>query len=226
MSASENPRSPRVEEFALLVDAVQEYAIFLVGIEGEIRLWNRGVARNKGYDEKEIVGRNFSIFYRPEDTEKPKRELEVAAGEGRVEDEGWRVRKDGSSFWANTVITALRNPDGSLRGFAKVTRDMTSRLMAEEELRQSTEIFQLLVSSIRDYAIFLVDPDGKIVTWNAGAERIKGYTPGEIIGRHFSMVYTEEDLAMHKPERELAMAPERGSVEDEGSRLRKNRTPV
>jgi PAS domain S-box-containing protein len=223
MPAPEIHRSRlRADEFAQLVDSVQEYAIFLLGTDGEIRSWNTGAARIMGYDEQEVIGRNFSIFYQPEDAQKPLRELEVAAAEGRVEDEGWRVRKDGIRFWANTVITALRNPDGTLRGFAKVTRDMTARLTAEEELRQSAEIFQLLVSSVRDYAIFMLDPKGNVVTWNNGAQRIKGYRPEEIIGRHFSTFYTEEDLANRKPEHELAIARERGSVEDEGWRVRKD----
>ena len=198
----ENHRSRlRAEEFALLVDAVEEYAIFLLGPEGTIRSWNSGASRIMGYTEEEAVGQNFSIFYRAEDAAKPKHELDVATRDGRVEDEGWRLRKDGNRFWANTVITALRNPDGSIRGFAKVTRDMTVKLVAEEELRRSVEIFQLLVSSVRDYAIFMLDPQGNVVTWNAGAQRIKGYKPEEIIGRHFSAFYPPEDL--DKPAREL-----------------------
>src|ERR1700736_23017 len=142
MSTSEIHRSRlRADEFALLVDSVQEYAIFILGTDGEVRSWNPGAARIMGYSESEIIGRNFSIFYPPEDARKPQRELEVAAIEGRVEDEGWRLRKDGTRFWANTVITALQNPDGTLRGFAKVTRDFTVKLAAQEELRQSAEIF-------------------------------------------------------------------------------------
>src|SRR6266404_1890002 len=121
---------PQLDEFALLADALQEYAVFLLGIHGEIRSWNSGAARIMGYDKKEVVGRNFSIFYRPEDlaAHKPERELEAAAREGRVEDEGWRLRKDGGEFWANVVITAVRDSNGELRGFAKVTRDMTGKL--------------------------------------------------------------------------------------------------
>ena len=192
MTTPDNNRSRlRAEEFALLVDAVQEYAIFLLGPDGVVRSWNTGAARIMGYDESEIVGRNFSTFYRPEDAEKPKRELEIATAEGRVEDEGWRLRKGGTRFWANTVITTLRNPDGTIRGFAKVTRDMSAKLTAQEDLRRSAEIFQLLVSSVRDYAIFMLDPEGNVKTWNNGAQRIKGYKPEEIIGRHFSTFYTE-----------------------------------
>ncbi|HEX6100698.1 MAG TPA: PAS domain S-box protein [Thermoanaerobaculia bacterium] len=216
----------RPEEFAQLVDAVQDYAIFFLSPEGEIRSWNQGASRVMGYDEAEVLGRKFSLFYGPEDlaAKKPEYELETAAREGRVEDEGWRIRKGGTRFWANTVITVLRNEDGSVRGFAKVTRDLTARKKAEEELRQNTEIFQLLVSSVRDYAIFMLDPDGNIATWNRGAQRIKGYKPEEIIGRHFSTFYGEEDIRNGKPERELAIAKAEGSVEDEGWRLRKDGT--
>ena len=216
----------RLEEFALLVDAVQDYAIFILSPTGEIRTWNRGASRLMGYEEAEIVGQNFSILYGPEDLEakKPERELETALRDGRVEDEGWRRRKDGSRFWANTIITVLRDETGAVRGFAKVTRDVTSRRLAEEELRQSTEIFQLLVSSVRDYAIFMLDPDGNVATWNLGAQRIKGYKPEEIIGRHFSTFYSNEDIRNGKPQRELVTARAEGSVEDEGWRLRKDGT--
>src|SRR5438270_11192588 len=133
-----HPAPPRAEEFAILVDAVEDYAVFLLDPEGVIRSWNRGAARIMGYTENEAVGRHFSMFYGPEDlaSEKPRRELETATRDGRVEDEGWRIRKDGQQFWANTVITLLRNDKGEITGFAKVTRDMTARRHAEEELRQ------------------------------------------------------------------------------------------
>src|SRR3954454_1025896 len=226
LSPDRHTTAPRAEEFAILVDAVEDYAVFLLDPIGNIRSWNRGAARIMGYKEDEAVGRHFSMFYGPEDlaSEKPRRELETATRDGRVEDEGWRIRKDGEQFWANTVITLLRNDKGEMTGFAKVTRDMTARRHAEEELRQSTEIFQLLVSSVRDYAIFMLDPNGNIATWNKGAERIKGYKPEEIIGSHFSRFYSEEDKANHKPERELEIAKREGSVEDEGWRLRKDGT--
>ena len=216
----------RPEEFALLVDAVQDYAIFFLSPTGEIRSWNKGASRLMGYDESEAVGRHFSLFYGPEDlaAEKPRHELEQALREGSVEDEGWRIRKDGRRFWANTIITVLRDEDGTLRGFAKVTRDVTTRKLAEEDLRQSTEIFQLLVSSVRDYAIFMLDPNGYIATWNRGAQRIKGYAPEEIIGKHFSTFYEEVDIRNGKPARELEIARAEGSVEDEGWRLRKDGT--
>jgi PAS domain S-box-containing protein len=217
---------PASEELGLLVDAVQDYAIFLLSPDGHIRSWNSGAVRIMGYDDDEAVGRHFSIFYGPEDLEKrkPQYELETAEHEGRVEDEGWRLRKDGTRFWANTIITALRDDSGRLRGFAKITRDMTERRRAMEELRQSTEVFQLLVSNVREYAIFMLDTSGNVATWNAGAERIKGYTPKEIIGKHFSLFYTEEDQRAGKPQRKLEIAREKGSVEDEGWRVRKDGT--
>jgi PAS domain S-box-containing protein len=223
-SSGGSPFAPGAEEFALLVEAVEDYAIFLLSAEGQIRTWNRGAERIMGYPEDEVRGRHFSIFYGPESlaARKPWLELETAETEGRVEDEGWRVRKDGTRFWANTVITVLREPDGAVRGFAKITRDMTERRAAELGLRESTEIFQLLVSSVRDYAIFMLDPGGRVSTWNVGAERIKGYRPDEIIGRHFSTFYGEEDIRNGKPEWELEVARREGSVEDEGWRVRKD----
>jgi len=221
---SEKHSEPRAEELALLVEAVEDYAVFLLSPEGLIQSWNRGASRIMGYDEDEAVGKHFSLFYGPEDlaNRKPQIELDTARREGRVEDEGWRVRKDGTRFWANTIITLLRDDDGNIVGFGKVTRDMTARREAEELVRQNSEIFELLVSSVRDYAIFMLDPNGNVATWNAGAQRIKGYKPEEIIGSHFSRFYPEEDKKNHKPERELEIAARDGSVEDEGWRIRKD----
>ena len=216
--------STHKEELALLVDAVQDYAIFVLSPTGEIRSWNLGANRIFGYEESEIAGRHFSIFYPADEAYKPAMELRVAAETGRVEDEGWRMRKDGTRFWTNTVITAIHNRDGSLRGFGKVTRDLTERRQGEELLRESEEMFRLLVESVRDYAIFMLDPDGYIVSWNRGAERVKQYTAEEIIGKHFSIFYPAEDLANEKPARELAIAIREGRVEDEGWRLRKDGT--
>ena len=210
------------EMFRLLVASVRDYAIFLLDPGGHVRTWNAGAQRIKGYTPEDIIGHHFSEFYPPEDKWKPAYELEVAIREGSVEDEGWRVRKDGTRFWANVVITAVRDERGELRGFTKVTRDLTQRRQAEEKLRQSEEVFRLLVGSVKDYAIFLLDPEGRVATWNAGAERIKGYLPDEIIGQHFSRFYPEEDL--DKPARELEIAQRDGSVEDEGWRVRKDGT--
>ncbi|HKP63413.1 MAG TPA: PAS domain S-box protein [Polyangiales bacterium] len=210
------------ERFRLLVEQVTEYAIFLLDTSGRVSSWNLGAARIKGYSAGEIIGQHFSRFYRPEDVWKCAHELEVATREGRVEDEGWRVRKDGSRFWANVVITALRDDSGGLIGFAKVTRDLSERRRTEEALRESEERFRMLVESVTDYAIFRLDPTGHVATWNSGAERIKGYRAGEIIGQHFSRFYPEEDIRAGKCEMELERASLDGRFEDEGWRLRKD----
>src|SRR5688572_9885075 len=151
--------STTTDELASLVDALEDYALFLLSPEGNIRSWNRGAARVMGYTAEEVLGSHFSRFYTEEDiaANKPKRELEIATSEGRVEDEGWRVRKNGQRFWVNTIISPLVNPDGTVRGFAKVTRDLSARREAEEELRRSEEMLSLLVGSVQDYAIFMLD---------------------------------------------------------------------
>ncbi|MET0135697.1 MAG: PAS domain S-box protein [Kibdelosporangium sp.] len=212
--------------FELLVRGVLDYGIFMLDPTGHVLSWNAGAERIKGYRAEDIIGRHFSTFYPPEDIAagKPARELETAIAEGRLEDEGWRIRKDGTRFWANVVITALFDDTGQLRGFGKVTRDMTERHAAEHALRESEERFRLLVHNVVDYGIFMLDPTGHVVNWNAGAERIKGYRAEDIIGRHFSTFYPPEDVAARKPERELATAIIDGRLEDEGWRIRKDGT--
>jgi PAS domain S-box-containing protein len=208
------------ERFRLLVGSVSDYAIFVLDPSGHVATWNVGAQRIKGYRAEEIIGKHFSIFYPPEDIAagKTDRELEIATREGRFEEEGWRIRKDGSRMWANVTITAMHSPDGRLIGFAKVTRDLTERRRAEEETRR----FRLLVESVKDYAIFILDPGGHVLTWNLGAERIKGYRADEIIGKHFSIFYPPEDIAEGKTERELEIATSTGRFEEEGWRVRKD----
>ena len=210
----------------LLVESVQDYAIFLLDRAGHIVTWNPGAQRIKGYSASDILGKHFSVFYPKEALERnwPQRELELAAQEGRIEDEGWRVRKDGSLFWASVAITALRDTQGEVRGFAKITRDLTERRRQEELLRQSEERFRLLIEAVKDYAIFMLDTQGRVASWNAGAERIKGYRADEIIGEHFRVFYTGEAREREWPEEELRRAREEGRFEDEGPRLRKDGT--
>jgi PAS domain S-box-containing protein len=210
----------------LLVDRVLDFAIFALNPKGIILSWNAGAERLKGYKADEIIGKHFSIFYPAEDIAdgKPERELETAIAEGRVEDEGWRLRKDGTRFWANVLITALRDENDKLVGFAKVTRDLTAQRLAEHELRESEERFRLMVKSVRDYAIFMLDPTGHIATWNEGAQRLKGYSEEEIIGKHFSIFYPQYDIDDGKPERELRIAVKEGKYEEEGWRIRKDGT--
>src|SRR5947209_866047 len=140
------------DHYRLLVEGVWDYAIFMLDPQGHVLTWNAGAERITGYKAQEIVGRHFSVFYPPEDVARDKagHDLQVAAAEGRYEEDGWRVRKDGTRFWANVILTALRDPEGRFVGFAKVTRDLTERKAAEETLRQSEERYRLLVESVRD----------------------------------------------------------------------------
>ncbi|WP_392888665.1 PAS domain S-box protein [Pseudomonas migulae] len=212
--------------FRLLIDAVIDYAIYMIDPDGIISSWNAGAKRFKGYEEAEIIGQHFSRFYTEEDRLKgmPQRALDTAIRDGRFEGEGWRVRKDGSHFWCHVVIDPIRDPSGKLLGFAKITRDLTDRKMAEEVLKQSEQQFRLLVQSVTDYAIYTLDPEGRLTNWNPGAQRIKGYLPEEVIGKHFSMFYTPEDREAGEPKRTLSIAVRDGRFENKGWRLRKDGT--
>ena len=216
-SALEGLNSERL--FRTLVESVQDYAIFILDPNGYVSTWNPGAERLKLYKPDEIIGKHFSIFYPQvdKDRDKPGYELKVASATGRFEDEGWRVRKDGTRFWANVVITRLTDENGAILGFGKITRDLTERRIAEQR-------FRLLVEGVRDYAIYSLDPKGYVQSWNSGAERIKGYTADEIIGRHFSTFYTPEDAGRRLPWEVLRIAEEEGHYEGEGWRVRKNGT--
>ena len=218
------PHIPPEQLYERLVQAVVDYAIFMLDPEGRVMSWNPGAEKIKGYTAEEIIGRHFSQFYTEEDRRagKPERGLETAAAQGRFESEGWRVRKDGSRFWALVVIDAVRDERGDLIGFAKVTRDMTERRAAQEALRQSEASFRLLVEGVTDYAIFMLDPAGIVTNWNTGASRLKGYTAEEIVGQHFSRFYTPEDVETGRPVRALETAREEGRYESEGWRVRKD----
>jgi PAS domain S-box-containing protein len=208
----------------LLLQSVSDYAIYMLDPAGIVTSWNAGARRLKGYAPEEVIGRHFSRFYEAADRAAglPERALATALAEGRFEAEGWRLRKDGSRFWANVVIDPIRDEAGRLVGFAKVTRDLSERREAEEALRRSEERFRLLVQNVTDYAIYMLDPDGVVTSWNAGAERFKGYRAEEIIGQHFSRFYRPEDRAAGVPERALATALADGRFEAEGWRLRKD----
>ena len=207
---------------ALAVEQTRDYALLVLDPAGNVLTWNTGAANMTGYRPEEILGRHFSVFYTHDSVQRgwPAHELKVAAAEGRFEDEDWRVSKDGSRFWANVVITAIRDSNGKLVGFSKVTRNLTERKEHEEALAQSEERFRLLVESVQDYAIFMLDPQGLISSWNWGAQCIIGYRASEVIGKHFSRFFTDEDLQAHKPWEELATARELGRFEGEGWRLR------
>ena len=190
----------------LLIQSLTDYAIYMLDPDGIVSSWNVGAERLKGYTPDEIVGQHFSRFYSPEDVERglPARVLAAALAEGRFEAEGWRIRKDGTRFWANVVVVPVRDATGRHIGFAKITRDLSERREAEQALRRSEERFRLLVQGVTDYAIYMLDPEGRVSSWNAGAERFKGYSADEIIGEHFSRFYPEEDRASGVPQRALA----------------------
>ncbi|HXB25344.1 MAG TPA: PAS domain-containing sensor histidine kinase [Gemmatimonadaceae bacterium] len=208
----------------LLLDGVLDYALFALDPQGCVLAWNAGAEHMYGYRAYDIVGQDFVISYMEDDVAegRPARELEMAATRGRVQSEAWRVREDGTRFWTSTILTALRDDAGALVGFAGITRDLSDRRQAEVALQQTEEGFRLLVQTVRDYAIFMLDPTGHIATWNAGAERIKGYTADEITGQHFSIFYPPEDKRDGKPARELEIAIRTGAYQEEGWRLRKD----
>ncbi|MHC2019727.1 hybrid sensor histidine kinase/response regulator [Methylobacterium sp. CM6247] len=216
----------RHDRYRLLVESIVDYAIYMLDLHGKVSSWNRGARRFKGYTDEEIIGQHFSQFYTAEDqaTDLPTRALHIAATEGRFEQEGWRVRKDGSLMWAHVLIDPIRNEDGTLLGYAKVTRDLSERKATQEALNQSEQRFRLLVEGVQDYAIYMLNPHGKVSSWNKGAQRFKGYTDEEIIGQHFSRFYTEEDQATGLPARALQTAASEGRFEAEGWRVRKDGT--
>jgi PAS domain S-box-containing protein len=227
--ASSSPARPVLlrsdEQFRLLVEGVQDYAIFMLDPTGHVATWNEGAARIKGYAASEIIGQHFSRFYPPAAVAQrwPDQELQMASGPmGRFEDEGWRVRKDGTRFWANVVITAVRDRDGTLIGFSKITRDLTERRRQEDTVRRSEERLRLMIEAVQDYAILILDPQGRVASWNTGAERINGYKAEEIIGQHFSRFYPAHVVAEGFPEFELRTALKEGRFEDEGWRVRKD----
>ena len=190
------------ERFRLLIDSVQDYAIFMLDPDGCVATWNSGAQHINGFSAQEIIGQNFSQFYTDEDRKagKPRWELDCARVQGRIEQEGWRLRKGGARFWAFAVVTAMRDPKGKLIGFASVMRDLSERKAAEARLRASEEQFRMLVDGVDEYAIYLLDPIGNIVTWNSGAQQMKGYSASEIIGKNFACFYTEEDADQGKPQ--------------------------
>lgn len=226
-----HPLPDMQDHYRLMIESIGDYAIFLLDPSGRVATWNKGAQKIKQYAAEEIIGQHFSVFYLQEARDRlyPQDELKWAVEQGRWEDQGWRVRKDGTLFWANVVITPMFDEQNTLLGFSKVTRDLTERklleeqlMQAHEELKDSEERIRLLIDSVKDYAILMLDPHGKIVTWNVGGERIKGYKAREIIGKHFSVFYTPEAIGNSFPQFELEKALQTGRFEDEGWRLRKD----
>jgi PAS domain S-box-containing protein len=228
MESSVQPKTPITEDgrFRLLVEAISDYAIFMLDPTGIVISWNPGAERFKGYSASEIIGQHFSRFYSEEDRETglPARALATAIRDGKFAAEGWRIRKDGTRFWAYVVIDPIRSSSGELIGFAEITRDLSEHKAAEEKLRLSEEQFRLLVQGVTEYAIYMLDRDGRVTSWNVGAERIKGYQRHEIVGEHFSKFYTDEARAANEPQKALDTARREGRFEKESWRVRKDGT--
>jgi PAS domain S-box-containing protein len=211
-------------DFSSVVELIKDYAVFLLDAKGYVITWNLGAQRIKGYQASEIIGQHFSRFYTAEDVraDLPAKALRTALEDGRYEQEGWRVRKDGSRFWADVVLTPVRGASGELGGFVKVTRDLTERKKAQENLRQSRERSRLVIENLRDYAIFFVDLTGNVGSWNSGAEQMTGYRSDQIVGAHFSILYPPEEVKEDRPRRDLEIAVRDWRVEYEGWRVRKD----
>lgn len=231
MTAQDHRDLTSPERFKLFVEAVQDYGIFMLDPNGLVASWNTGAERIKGYRSEEVLGKHFSLFY-PEEVRAvqwPDQELRLALARGKYEEEGWRIRKDGSRFWASVVLTPLIDDNGTLTGFGKVTRDLTERRRHEMAAQQSAaaarlseERFRLLMDGVQDYAIYMLDPQGQVRSWNKGAELIKGYSAQEIIGQHYSLFFREEDRMAGLPDWQLQRARLHGRTEEEGWRVRKD----
>ena len=216
----------KADPFKLLVQSIVDYAIYMLDPKGFVTSWNAGAERIKGFQTEEIVGQHFSIFYTEEDREAgmPEKVLDTARREGKFAGEGWRLRKDGTRFWASVVVDRINDDKGKLIGFAKITRDMTEQREAQQALLDAERRFRILIEGVTDYAIFMLDPEGRVANWNPGAERIKGYKPDEIVGEHFSRFYTPEDFDAGVAKRALETARDTGRYESEGWRVRKDGT--
>ena len=179
---------------------MQDYAILMLDPDGNVATWNAGAQRFKGYEAQEIIGRHFSVFYPPEDIAagKPQRELEVAAADGRLEDEGWRVRKDGSRFWANVVITAVRDRDGTLLGYGKITRDLTERRGRELELGAAVKEAEIMETAFSDApgGVALIGMDGRFLRVNESLCEMLGRPEEEIVGSTSAGFTHPDDLGV------------------------------
>jgi len=217
------------ERFRLLVDSFTDYAIYMLDPAGQVMTWNVGAEHSKGYRADEALGQNYSIFFLPEDAEAgvPEQELATAARDGRYETEAWRLRKDGTKFWALVTLTAIRSPEGELHGFAKVTRDMSAQKAAEEALRSHNaqlERYRIIVENVTDYVIFTLDVEGRINSWSPGARNILGYKAEEVMGREHSIVFTPEEVGAGKPRQEMEEAVRNGSCATESWSVRRDRS--
>jgi PAS domain S-box-containing protein len=216
------------EIFRRLIESVRDYAIFMLTPDGTIASWNSGAQLIKLYSAAEAIGQHFSIFYEPAAVASgwPEEELRRSLRDGRFEDEGWRVRKDGTRFWANVVISPLLDGSGTLLGYSKVTRDLTERRRHEEQLRESEEKLRLIVDGVKDHAMFLLDGQGVIISWNPAAQKVLGYAPGDVIGRESAALYPPQERTAGRPQAEMAAAAHAGSFNSHAWKVRADGSEV
>ncbi|GIJ74190.1 PAS domain S-box protein [Virgisporangium ochraceum] len=203
-----------------MIDSISDYEVIRLDDTGHVRTWHEGAARLSGYSADEVIGRPNSVFYPEEDIKagKPAQDLKTAAETGRCVMEGWRVRKDGTRFWASITLTPIRGHGGTLHGYVRVTRDHSDRRDQELEMRA----VERMLDAITDYEVIRLDTEGVIRSWSPGAEKLKRYKASEIVGHHVSAFYPEDDVRNGVPEREMAKAVRQGRLETEGWRVRKD----
>jgi diguanylate cyclase (GGDEF)-like protein/PAS domain S-box-containing protein len=213
-----------VDQDRRLVDSLTDYAIFSLSADGVITSWNSGALLTFGYEAEDVIGRHYSLIFTEDDVAKrlPEKELLVAVESGKATCDGWHVRKDRSRLWCTDTVQPVRDATGVVVGFTKIVHDTTETHLAEELLRESEERLRLLIEGVTNYAIFSIDVVGNILLWNSGAEKLYGHTAAEIIGKNFSIVYTDHAVARNIPGMELSIAARDGQAPDDGWHVRRN----
>jgi diguanylate cyclase (GGDEF)-like protein/PAS domain S-box-containing protein len=212
------------DQYERLIESLTNHAIFALSAEGHIASWNSGAKQTFGYDEHEVLGKSYSLIFTAEDiaSGRPEAELRASLEHGKESVDGWHVRKDGSRFWCTDTIQPLRDAGGTVTGFTKIVQDSNESHTSSERLRESEERLRLLIEGVTDYAIFSIDLDGKILLWNPGAEHVFGYREADVLGKHFSLIYTAEAIARGVPAAEIAAAAKDGQAADEGWHVRQD----
>ena len=222
---SVTPAEP-LDQYRRLIEGLRNYAIFTLTLDGRFATWNSGAMQTFYFTEREVLGKHYSLIFTTEDIAKgrPQNELQSAIEQGRESVEGWHVRKDGTRFWCTDTVQTIRDARGTVTGFSKIVRDSTERHEAAENLRRSEELLRLMIEGVTDYAIYCIDPGGKIIQWNRGAENVFGYPAAEVLGKHFSLTYTPDSIARGVPDGELATAAAEGYAVDEAWHVRRGGT--